>query len=136
MPISQDRVLSILNEAFAMREAYARFRADITALVDQANGAPIAPESITAELTLHHVPPMEQTFAERAHFKATKAKNNYARKYMERKRRAAGTVPRSATPDLEAAEQAALARALAEFEVAQPKAEYTRPDTEEDLPVG
>lgn len=88
MPITQARVIGLVQEA----KGLLRFHEDLILRIRQQLQAAAGVDKetlvrlIETELAIFQRPHMEQTFQEEAHFRAKKSKNDYSRRYMQRKR--------------------------------------------------
>jgi hypothetical protein len=97
MPITQDRVITLINEALALRRVHLALREEImTALAAHRADSQQAVALIESALLWHQTPHCENIIAESVHFHQRRKENERNRNRMRRHRETPAGTPRNA----------------------------------------
>lgn len=87
MPITQDRMIAVLNEAHSAREALRNMKSEIQRIMDHTDNAQVTLAAIRLVLETTNLPEMPRTLIETAHFDRARKSNERNAGYMAVKRR-------------------------------------------------
>ena len=87
MPITQDRMITLCDEALAQRTALARLRDEVLSILRQHRNDPLmAITLIEGTLAILQIPPCDNIIAENVHFRNRRRENESNKARMRRKR--------------------------------------------------
>lgn len=87
MPITQDRMLTVLREAQALRSSHEELRAELSRLVESAAMPVLVLEGIRQVLGAGKVPDCPSILLETNHFERVAKRNEKSARVMEKRRR-------------------------------------------------
>ena len=97
MPITQDRVITLINEALALRKVHLALREEIMAALQSHRGDPPQALALIESALLWHITPhCENIIAESVHFHHRRKENERNRNRMRRNRETPAGTPRNA----------------------------------------
>jgi hypothetical protein len=97
MPITQNRVITLINEALELRKVHLALREDIMAALQSHRGDPAqAVALIESALLWRQTPSCEHTIAESVHFHQRRKENERNRNRMRRNRSTPAGQPKNA----------------------------------------